>query len=868
MKYTKIIALLLAASLVCGTAMCAVADEADLTAEYVITEIDDSEALAAEADEIFFAIAGADFRGNTRGAFVSDVVSFLKLSGEKPVAPDFKDVAPGRSDSGYIHSALVAGLISPGNNFRPDDIITADEAATIVLRAIGYGELAEYKGGWPLGYAQCAKDADLFYGTSSSAELSATDSKIIILNMLGARLIDTNYSTDKHRYTVGEKTFLESYYGISMHSAVVSETPVGGLDSAAEYAEGGKLTAGDKSFRVKDGDKTYSDLLGYNANIYYDENGYLVAAAKDSINKTVTVSDEYVEFDGGLKLMCAGEKRTTSYKLDEAYSLIYNGSASSRRLKEILAELDGKVELIDNDGDNTYEVVSVRDCFYVTVNTISKNGRVVYDKNTSDNLLDLSDEYANYSIKDGNTEIWINSLKAGDTLEVYPSENRKTIEAYLMKSSVSGTIDAMGEDTVTVGGKDYKMTDYFRNYYLEVIKPGNSGSFTLSSRGELINFSDYSANLAYGYVTGIKKESALSDTVQMRIFTADGKQDVFTLKDKVRVDGKSVNADDVYDIFFSGGSLQDQLITYSADDDDTLIAIDLAEITSAGDFGETSNPADSLKEYQFSQKSFYYKSGAEVMYPCFNVSSTTVFVIPNDLSDTEIYRVSDSSYFKDCDTYALKVYNVNEAGCASAVVYRTDEISPRISEYAPSFVVESIVSALNSEGDAQTKIYGWQEKKYVSYFLDDSISLYKKSGEKLGFGDIIRFYAENGEIKALACDFDANENVFARNNSADAAQFNVGNTSVNYQSGKAYSLAGGYVFMTNSDVDADDFALSGIRNFTLKTDNIAIIDLTAKTVKTGKAEDIRTYKNAHDSADFILLRQRMLNTSACFVYVR
>ena len=255
MKYTKIIALLLAVSLICGTAVCAAASEATATAEYEIIEINDAQALAAEADEIFLAIAGADFGGNTRGAFVRDVVSLLKLGGEKPDAPDFKDVAPGRSDSGYIHSALMAGLISKGEYFRPDDIITADEAAAIVLRATGYGELAEYKGGWPSGYAQCARDANLFYGINSVGEMSAADSKIIILNMLRARLIDTNYSTDKHRYTVGEKTFLESYYGISMWNAVVSETPAGGLDSAAEYAHDGRLTAGDKSFRIKDSKK-------------------------------------------------------------------------------------------------------------------------------------------------------------------------------------------------------------------------------------------------------------------------------------------------------------------------------------------------------------------------------------------------------------------------------------------------------------------------------------------------------------------------------------------------------------------------------------------------------------------------------------
>lgn len=864
----RIINLLIAVVIVCNTFICYAYGKYDVATGFGIIELDVSEVMSAEADELFFAVTGKALGGNTRGAFISDVVSLMKLEPAKPDVPDFKDVLPGRGDSGYIHTALEAGLISNGDSFRPDDAITLNEAVTILVRAIGYGQLAEYKGGWPIGYIKCAKEANLLDGINEAADiLSVSDAKILVLNMLNAYMIDTTYSTDSYAFEVGEKTFLQCYYDISAWNAVVSKTPSGGFDSFGDYGEKKNLVAGEKSFSIKD-NKNYSHLLGYNANIYYDKNGCVVSASKDSINKSVLISGECAQSDGGLRLVCNGEKKSTIFKLDEAYSLVYNGAKTTRRLKDLLPLTEGEVELIDNDGDNTYEVVSVRESFFVTVKSVSKKEKIVYDKNTPVNNLDLSDDYGNYTIQKDNEEIWLTLLEANDTLEVYRSEDKKTIQAYVLKDTVSGSVDGISEDAVTIAGNDYTMTDYFRQYYFDTVKPGSSGSFVISSMGRLITFSDYSANLSYGYVTGVMKESALSAGVKMRIFTEDGKQEIFFLKDKVRLDGKSATAEDVYNIFGSGDSLQSQLITYSADDGNTLVAIDLAETAGADKFGEKSDPSNNLKEYIFGQKSFYYKNGAEVMYPCFNVASTTVFVIPNDLSDMDIYRVTTSSYFKDCDTYTLKVYDVDEAGCAGAVVYRTDEISPRISEYAPSFVIEEVTTAIDSEGSVRYKIYGWQEKKFVSYFLDESIGIYKKSGEKLGFGDIIRFYEENGIIKALVCDFDANKNVFARNNSSDAAEFNVGNKSVNYQSGKVFSMGTDYVFMTNADTDADDFSTENLRNFTFKTDNIAIIDITEGTVKTGKREDIKTYKNSYDSADFVLLRQRMLSTSACFVYVR
>ena len=866
--FKKIIYLLISVVIVCNTFACSAFGVYNPETGISTIEPDISEIMSAEADDIFSVLTGKAFGGNTRGAFVSDVATLLKLQSSKPEVPDFSDVLPGRSDAGYIHSALSAGLISSGNTFRPDDVITLNEAITIVVRAIGYGQLAEYKGSWPVGYIKCAKEANLLDGINEASDtLSVSDAKILVLNMLNAYMIDTTYSTDSYAFNVGKETFLQCYYGISMWNAVVSKTPSGGFDSFADYSDKKTLVAGNKTFSIKN-NTNYSHLLGYSANIYYDKNNVLISASKDTVNKTVLINGECASSEGGLRLVCKGDKKTTTYKLDEAYSLVYNGSKTRRHLKDLLPLTEGEVELIDNDGDNTYEVISVRECFFVTVKSISKNDKKVYDKNSPENMLDMSDDYGSYTIQKDNEEIWLSSLEANDTLEVYRSEDKKTILAYVMQNSVSGTVDGIAEDTITINGRDFAMTKYFTQYYLDTVKPGSGGSFALSSMGKLIGFSDYSANMSYGYVTGIMKESSLSAEVQMRIFTADGKQEIFSLKDKVRLDGKTATPEDIYNIFGGGGTLQAQLITYSADDNKTLVAIDLAETAGADKFGEKSDPSDNLKEYIFGQKSFYYKNGAEVMYPCFNVASTTVFVIPNDLSDMDIYRVTTSSYFKDCDTYTLKVYDVDEAGCAGAVVYRTDEISPRISEYAPSFVIENITTAIDNEGNAAYKIYGWQEKKFVSYYLDNTISIYKKSGEKLGFGDIIRFYTENGVIKALACDFDANENIFARNNSTDAAEFNVGNKSINYQSGKVYSLGSDYVFMTNADNNADDFSTENIRNFTFKTDNIAIINLTEKTVKTGKKEDIKTFKNSYDTADFVLLRQRMLTTSACFVYVR
>ncbi len=73
----------------------------------------------------------------TRAEFVSILSKALKLATYNPAAPDFSDVAQGDWFYGSVEDAVHAGIVKGyGSAFKPDDPITREEMAVILVKAL------------------------------------------------------------------------------------------------------------------------------------------------------------------------------------------------------------------------------------------------------------------------------------------------------------------------------------------------------------------------------------------------------------------------------------------------------------------------------------------------------------------------------------------------------------------------------------------------------------------------------------------------------------------------------------------------------------------------------------------------------------
>ena len=850
-------------------------DGADKASLVNVKTTSKQDALAAEAEKLVEKLIGREMRGVSRAGFISDIYDIAVGAVNTAKDQYFDDLPVSREETGSVQAAYDLGYVLADKNFMPDETISLNDAVRAVVCALGYKQYAEAAGGGAAGYDSAARRAEILDGIPyGSDKLDEVTAKILILNMLNSRIVTLNGSNE---FVADADTLLMSRYGIQKTSGIVNATMINSLTQAG-IEKRPTVTIGSEVFSTAEDDTDdYSDYIGFSVNAYYNDDGELIAAAKTEKNETVSFPAAEAEFQDNYTISYwdDGRRSTLRYKLDEDYYFMYNGALSDRIPNAVLASLnDGIVELLDNDNDRRYEIVTIKHPTYIVVKGTSKENKLVYDKYSSDSVLDLSNDDIILHIagRDGEAIRFLD-ISEGQTYECFISEDGELVELSLVPGVVSGKVNTFSEDEIEIDGTKYKLTEYFRQNYAGTVKIGKDYSFVIASDNKIIGYLQSANDMKVGYLSYAGwEDGAEGDSILVRIFTADSEFVTYTIKDKVNADGSSVSVSNLYNRLVAGENVIGQLLGYSADENGVIRSLDFAEVNKSESIGAEKKEGNSLTEYEFDTQgvsdAFYFKENVNLIYPFYTVSGTTVFVIPKDISKKEDYKISNYSIFADGTKYPnLKVYNLSEEGTAEYVVYRADSIKPNITKYAGSFVVERVTETVDDEDNIVSQIYGWSDNKYASYYIDKDVSTLKASGEQIGFGDIIRFSASSdGVIETMICDFDANENVFGRNNISEAGYFNAGNRDVVYQLGKAYSVSNGYIYLGGNKNDLDDMTVSRLQNFTLNSGKIAVINMRDKTVRPAAASDIRTYKNSGEG-DIVLLRQMNLSTMSTFVYV-
>ena len=832
------------------------------------TKFTRKEARIAEAEQLIPKLLNRSQRGVTRAGFISDVFDLANNVEVKANVQYFKDLPQSREETASVQAAVDAGLISKVEEFRPDDKISGYDAICVMVCALGYKEYGDLAG-----YMKVADSLELLNnvsGFSMTDPLDEETAKLMLLNMLQSRMsVKKAYSSDgKFELAIGEETMLEKVYGIYISTGIVKETNLNSLERTGIHRQE-KVIIGNENYTAY-ADDDYISYLGYHVNAYHTEDNELVMVAKTERNKTLSLSLDGSNMSENLVIRYTGDdnEKAYKYKLSENYSFLYNSALSAKAPKQVINETnDGILEVIDNNDDGYYDVVAVKKPEYVIVENVSKLNRQIYDKNSSENIIDVCDEEVVFHFEGRSGDIRLLDIERDEIYEVYASEDNLLIEMKLMSTILAGRPSSRGTDVITINGEKYKPTEYFNEFYDNQLDLGKNYSFTVSSSGKLICFAKSGSDMQPGYIVNAYSETDEAE-MSIKIFTQNNKFETYNIKkERIKIDGTLTDVTDVYSMLKPEGTINDQFVYYSLDEDGNLTAIDFSQIREGNVIGEEKKENDSLTEYRFNVSTFLYRSTGALMYPKFNVSDSLVFVVPYDINDKDVFRVTNNSFFTDNTSYSnIKAYNLSQNGCAEVVVVRSENAVPRLSSSKGSLVVESVNYTLNEYGDAMKEVTGWVDTKYVSYYIDESISTCKASGEELAFGDIIRFEADGDVIKIMVCDFDANENVFARNDVSDASEMNGGYKNFMYQFGEVYYIGDGYIYIGGGE-DGTDLSPSQLRNFATNTTNIAIINMEDRTVRTGKDSDIKSYKNS-SKGDFVVIRQRNLLTMAIYVYVR
>lgn len=800
----------------------------------------------------------------TRADFVQAFISAIGAEGSSGADMSFKDVDAGSDMYGAISAAVGMSLISDSESFRPDDNITINEIYKICVTACGYGLQAETGGGYPEGYVAAAADLRLADGTSGGGSVTGADAYMIIYNTLDADYYEWNGSG----YTKGEGNALKAYRGIETVEGIVTSNSTAATGSYEDASIAPELidgTIGIDYVRYKT-QTDYDKFLGYSVRAYISEGEYdtmeAVYVYPKSINEAIELANHDMEYSDGY-VRDISQSSPKRYAVNNSAEIIYNGRADYDYKLDQLNDITGTVRLIDNNGDRRYDYVIIDSYYYMSVASFDRAERIIRDSTAPEKQLELDDgvKYSVYS-EEESAYTELSEIAQDSILAVKRSADKKVVDIIILGRMLSGNVDSYSEKNVMVDGKSYYLSDYFIENYYTGLRSGKNADFYLGINDEIVVLSYIDNSMEYGYLIRAYMEDNSID-MGVRIFTQQGEIMRYACADEVMLDGNRVSAAKAFETINAKGSRQ--LIRYGLNEDGRVRYIDTSERSDT--YIDDTQP---LNEYNNLTRNVFastYNYRVQIFYPYFNIQNTIIFRVPNDESDEEGYAIGYSFMDGNIADGTVEAYNVGFDGTADALVVYADNDASNINRTNPKIIlVESVVEAVDENGDIKQKIYGWENGTFAEHFVSNRVEILKyRNTADIMPGDVIRYTEYNGEITAAVVDFIGSD--LAPNIGDNLASCNVASTDCHYQVGSVYSLEGQWALISNTRDENGDFDYDGTSMINVKLpDNIAVFNMRSGTIRTGNINDVKTYLNSGSEASYLVVKQNYGTSNFAIIY--
>ena len=691
------------------------------------------------------------------------------------------------SDNKYIsdieHAAALGIINGNGGLFFPDKVISANEAVTIVMKALGYKVYAEVNGGYPAGYYAAAKKSGMVVGFEET-DVKLKDAICLLYGALNANtLTEDSYSNDGIGYS--SETVLSCYHDMYVINDRVNANFVTGLDGRSSTEED-MVLIGDTKYLTA-GKMMYGDLIGYDTETYIKEiNGRdtVVLMVKDEhtdeiiINASDIISYSDYEYRYG---------ENKEKKVSKNHSLIVNGVRLSDYTEADFVPSRGEVILVSNgnrDADVVFvnsfsalpvcEIVGAGESEIVfkspisdmkfTIDTASEDrltsfyldGREIEIDVTYDIVQDADGEdYKQYKMPKMPEHVLLNIFADKYTLVnnvCLPSPDAKIVKVYITTKCVEGYVESLSDDEITIDGNPYYIAkDNILHMAGKELVSGVSGKFLFDYEGNVTAYLPDAKQIGYGYLIDANPDSSFADSkLELKIMDTSGKVGIYECKNKVRLNGKNQKLDVVYSLlkesalFTRDDGEISQLVTYSLDSSNMVNALNI--MTKSTGYNKSENTVTrncektSLSSRHENGYSLYNATTGAVIY---NAGCSVMFSVPDNFSSDDSDYYMQKRWGEDRLARNVEVYDCDENLVPGAIViYRGEK---EALEY-PYFMVESVKQEFDEDGNVVSCIYGTDGvNNYQTRYWTDDDKLFKD----LKCGDFLAVYGKNDYIESF-----------------------------------------------------------------------------------------------------------------------
>ena len=827
----------------------------------------------------------------TRGEFIKCVINSVGKEDMALSEQIFTDVPVTSEYFRYVNSAVALGLVSRGNNFRPDENIKRDEALKIVVSLLGFSKIAEKNGGYPDGYLKIAMEKDLLKNTLIKEDTITFDSMAVLLyNMFRSEVMNTEYITsDDISYKESNQTLMNELYDISYTEGIITKNRITSYDINYSYSKNTSDFIEVNGSKIN-GSANSDSFFGMNCIVYYSEkdSDKTVIAVYPKKNNQLSLKLEEIETaeNSVVKYIPQGSQKLKKLELEDNYTEVYNGKVTNADITH-LTDLTGEVRFVDNDDDGDYDVVFINHYTYMCVKNVDVTDRVIEDRYSKVNNISIDENEVLFSLTDSQGNIMrIADISEGDVLSLLKSSDGTVVRAERITNIIAGTVNSVGTDgKLVINNCEYTLSAYASENCIADFNPGMAVELYIGKNNEIAFAQAAQMPYSYGYAVNVYSEET-EENYGVKIFTSGGVFKKYILADKVNYNGSVQNKETVYNSFSTG--FEPQLIRYKTNQESMISGIDTAEEVDKAsvtleDFEKDRKEDDKLVHNIFDTQSNVFRSNG-YFGTDFNATGALIFLLPVaigstdtvDISKTEEFAVSNISKLRSGATYSYyEVYDVDEYGCAKVLLGYNVERNASPYSFSSAMrsnysygMISKVRDYVSDEGDVGKQLIVWESGEFCEYFLGEEVEYILPPGEELESGDIVRFSIDGKNITQLILDFNADKLDGNRTYDTRSAPINYGDTIISYQVGKLYNHNGTYCYYTNT-VDQNgkyDFSPSNLISSLIKSTYICRYNSKTQTVEPIKHSDLRSQRVYGDEADFIVLKQQSLNTQCVYVF--
>lgn len=645
----------------------------------------------------------------------------------------FKDVPTSDKNRNSIYMAAALGIMLGTDEyiFEPDVPIKVNEAATVMVRVLGYGDYANQNGGYSSGHMKVAVQKDILSGLNDGAKtLTRGEAAKMIFNTLTAQRLRQVSFGDTTRFEANdEHTLLKDIFdvyeieGIAEEDSkanIYSTKPQYSLNDNEIYINGTKIKV----------DSNTSDMLGKSIKLYarYDEKTqeYTSLYYYDGKDTNVYETDASgAEFKSDrLQIIYTDEitAKDKTLNIDENASVMVNGQYFDRIYAKMAQDLlktraSGKIRFVDNNGDRRADVIFIKNSVTYVVKSASVSGEIINDRYGNPSL--KLDEYDAVEIYDADGKrITLADISMDDILSVEKVSDKSLIRIYRSNKRVKGAVSEIDSDNnVKINNVKYKIseayTEALKKKYTDEIKIGEDVTAYMDVYGEVGYVKKKSAEL-YGYVIDLKYETVFGESLKLGIFDSDGVYKVYEPARKVTLVDETCKETEysegsgfekIYKSLLSSDEKVRKLIKFEVNGSGQIKRIELCKNLSSDPNAEY-NKTNGFTKYE---KGGYYMFNRLFKGKYRITDDTAVMLVPNDNSLKDDYDTAGVSYFQKDTKYDIEIYDLNEMYEPSLIVVNGG--SKGLSESTAPAVVKSVSSTLDKEGNTVSSLELYRNKK-------------------------------------------------------------------------------------------------------------------------------------------------------------